>query len=409
MNMKRNQFSASYILIIVFFLLSMVLFKNFALHPLFTQKKTYSSKVTIESKYENKHSNLHKMDQKKTDNQKNINPFSKIASQKILYNWKNLRGIPVLCYHKIPKEKKTSSYDVPLAQFREQMQWLSHNGYRTISLNKFHQIMLGREKMPDYKPFLITFDDGLRDFLTAEKVMDQYNFKGVLFIYPTYIMSKRKIVLTWNELKAIEKRGHEIESHTYWHPLLNTMTAKEQKKQLVLSQKKIEQYIADNVQYLAYPFGIYDNQTLYELPLSGYLGAFTIYEGENLPGQNPYLAKRYMVVHSDSLKRFASKIQRKTLPIEKVQPIPGSFIHNLSTITIQLPPNLNSNDLRILISGKNTRFHWSYKKNGKLTLYQFSNLHKYITITIHYREKNTLWQNKLLYNIQSKKNLAKKN
>lgn len=395
--MKQKPF-ITLLLTIPFIAFSLLLFGAFAFTPLFTTNKHYSSNIVIESKYDHKKTSI-----------KQETGQPKFENREVPKSWKSINGIPVLCYHKIPLKFKKSAYDVPLPNFKKQMKWLHENNYKTISLKKFHRFLSGKEKIHGYHPVLITFDDGLRDFLTAEQILDQYNYKAVLFVYPTYIQSKRKVVLTWQQLAAIEKRGHEVESHTYWHPLLNTMTAKEQIKQFTLSKKKIEKYISDKVEYLAYPFGIFDANSVENLPSSGYAGAFTIYEGENLPRTNPYLLKRYMVVHSDTIQRFAQKIRRKTLPVASIHPPQGSYIDSNTLITFSIPRSLNSENIKIFASGKNNYVKQKYdRESGKISLHGLTNLKKYITITIHYREDSNLWQNKLLYNTNSKKNMAMK-
>ncbi len=388
-----------------FFLLSLTLFGVFAAGG--GNQKKISSNVVIESSYSHHLTNEPKPTLKEA-------PLSPPAGQtradylhSAMDNWQTLQGIPVLCYHKIADAKAKSDYDVYLNSFREQMHYLHKNNYRTISLHDFYAYIRGEKKFTGFKPVVITFDDGLKDYLKAEPVMDEFGFKGVLFIYPTYIISKRKVVLTPAQIKGLHARGHEIQSHTYWHPLLNLMSPEEQNKQFSLSSKWIEKLVGNRVRFLAYPFGIFDNHTFQELSQTGYLAAFTIFEGENLPGQNPYLLNRYMVVTQDKISSFHAKITRKSLPVFSIAPVPGTQLERNDVIHLKIPRNLDKSHLNVTASGGLLSPRWVYQEqDGSLEIYPALKNTRYLTVTIAFRQNGNLYQNKLLYNVNQKQKVA---
>ena len=79
------------------------------------------------------------------------------------------KPIPVLMYHSISSitDKVSHPYfqtNTDPATFQRQMEWLAKNGYRAIPLTKIEE-ELKHPHQDQRKPFVITFDDGFRDFL----------------------------------------------------------------------------------------------------------------------------------------------------------------------------------------------------------------------------------------------------
>ncbi|HRP70838.1 MAG TPA: polysaccharide deacetylase family protein, partial [Turneriella sp.] len=174
-------------------------------------------------------------------------PLAKVATEKatatknasvvqgeIPLDWRNDLGVPVLCYHQIVTEaqyrEKPTPFAVTAKEFAAQMDWLYEKKFYTILPDDLVAYTRG-EKNLDFnngkRPIVLTFDDGNNDFIEhALQPMNKYGYKGVLFIYPTYIMAKphKKRALTWEQIRNLGKAGHAIESHTMWHPNLSTMS-----------------------------------------------------------------------------------------------------------------------------------------------------------------------------------------
>jgi len=285
--------------------------------------------------------------------------------------WYEQRGIPVLCYHQIVQSNnEEADYAISLADFKAQLSYLKENGYRSISLAQMEEfIKTGNTPNghPPEKLVLITFDDGLRDFPElAAPALEQYGFRAVHYIYPTYLMAKKKRAMQWSDIPAMEKRGHETGSHTYWHPLLNTLTEKEERNQFVLSQKKIAQNSGVSVHSLAYPFGVYTDKSPALLRESGYRTAFTIFPGENLPGADPYHLNRFLVPGTYSLSSFIANLKKRSLPVQHINPAPGSFIPASESLSAVLPAGLSPDQISLHVFSKRQNFSYD-PATGKLT------------------------------------------
>jgi hypothetical protein len=100
-------------------------------------------------------------------------------------------NVPVLVYHEMnngcPASGATCpSHDyetVSTTQFTAEMTWMHANGYHTISLGQY-LAWLGNKQtpLPD-KPFLITVDNGVTDFLKdAQPILYRYRYTATAFI-----------------------------------------------------------------------------------------------------------------------------------------------------------------------------------------------------------------------------------
>lgn len=271
-------------------------------------------------------------------------------------NWRDDLGVPVLCYHQIVTDaqyrERPTPYAVTVSQFREQMDWLAQNNFYSILPDELLAYVRGEKKL-DFKkgrPIVLTFDDGNDDFVNhAQKIMDAHKYRGVLFIYPTYIMARKKRALDWYEIRETGKAGHAIESHTMWHPMLSTMSDDEQRAQFADSKKLLDQKGGAHVKHLAYPFGIYTNKSPALLKEVGYVSAYTTFYGGNQVGEDPYLLRRYLIVRSDDEDIFAEKTLARALPLRYVNTEPGAFIQDETTLEFRIPRHLNPKGFKVKV------------------------------------------------------------
>ncbi|HET9661500.1 MAG TPA: SH3 domain-containing protein, partial [Thermomicrobiales bacterium] len=90
--------------------------------------------------------------------------------------------VPVLMYHSI--QEHGAEYQVTAAQLEEQLQWLSQNGYESITSADLIAWMTYGTPLPE-KPVIISIDDGnSTDWLFLE-LLERYGFEGV-FSLPNY-------------------------------------------------------------------------------------------------------------------------------------------------------------------------------------------------------------------------------
>ncbi len=186
----------------------------------------------------------------KSDSERQRNSASEIYAKK---------QVPVLCYHRI-ENGRNDEYTVSPATFEAHMKALADNGYQTINPDEYYNYLVYNNVLPE-KPVMITFDDSRAEHATiAAPVMEKYGFKGVFFIMT--ITYNKKNYMTTSQIAALAKSGHTVGLHSWDHTqatkygndsILN--------KNIIEPRKKLEEITGKPVDYFAYPYGLYDEQT----------------------------------------------------------------------------------------------------------------------------------------------------
>ena len=125
--------------------------------------------------------------------------------------------VSVLVYHDIQDGEAGSATPsaVRLSMFKQQMRYLSDNGYRTLGLNELEDYVSGKKEMTG-KVVALHFDDGLKSVSEVLPVLSEYRFKasfaivaGMVGVYPA---------MNWAEIKTISANPrYDILSHTMTH------------------------------------------------------------------------------------------------------------------------------------------------------------------------------------------------
>ncbi len=66
---------------------------------------------------------------------------------------------------------------------------------------------------------------------------------------------KDRIMLNWDEIKEMQKKGVTFGAHTVTHPILTNLPLDDAKKEIVNSKKKIEKELGITINHFAYPNG----------------------------------------------------------------------------------------------------------------------------------------------------------
>lgn len=146
--------------------------------------------------------------------------------------------IPVFVFHTVKPD-----------EFEEQLKFISANGYKTLSINEYHDIIIKRKKTS--KNILLTFDDGRSSFWRiAFPYLKKLKLKATLFVIPGITENREPMLnlenvwqnkitnnefvkideddkqyCSWEELKIMYDSGLvDIESHTLMHKVVFTGT-----------------------------------------------------------------------------------------------------------------------------------------------------------------------------------------
>lgn len=122
--------------------------------------------------------------------------------------------IPVFIYH-----------DVETASFARDLEFLSSNGYRTLSLGEY--LAARDSKSRADKRVLLTFDDARKSFWhVAMPLLRAFDARAVLFA-PSYWMADPAerapddLFMTWKELRVCAESGLvDVQSHAHRHAIV---------------------------------------------------------------------------------------------------------------------------------------------------------------------------------------------
>ena len=174
----------------------------------------------------------------------------------------------ILAYHSISEYRK-DALAVRAVDFEAQMAWLSHCGYRAVTLSEFAKQDFKRGE----RIVLITFDDGYADnYTVALPILKRYGFLATIFLVTDYVNSQHifewdtgKItpicnevhyrILTWDQVHEMANYGIEFGSHTCTHPELTTLAPERCWEEIVRSQADLRARLGRDVVSFCYPRG----------------------------------------------------------------------------------------------------------------------------------------------------------
>jgi peptidoglycan/xylan/chitin deacetylase (PgdA/CDA1 family) len=194
--------------------------------------------------------------------------LAKSALARVPRSWRRARSrIIVLCYHSIHPTNAFAS--ATPGQFEEEMRWLKEH-CDVIPLREAVDRAVGRRDTPSKPTVSITFDDGYDDnFIHALPVLMQYGIKASFYVTtgfvdrdPTVMDRMRRLrempvtALSWKQLGEIRQAGMEVGSHSITHVNLAELEPEALRVELRDSKRVLEDHLGDEIDSLAYPFGI---------------------------------------------------------------------------------------------------------------------------------------------------------
>ena len=114
--------------------------------------------------------------------------------------------------------------------------------------------------------------------------------------------------LTWHLLRALERDGVEIGSHTITHRDLTSLSDSEAFRELVQSRRTFERRLGHPVRWLAYPFGAYDARIERLARRAGYVLAVTTEYGVVQSARRPLALSRLRILDSTGVAGLAAML-----------------------------------------------------------------------------------------------------
>jgi len=234
----------------------------------------------------------------------------------------NAERVPVLMYHRIGEALNGSEqkYCISPDNFSAHMQVLFDNGYRACTANDFVDWLMGDIQLPD-KSLLITFDDGyLGVFEHGLPVLRDLEWPAVMFLVSGMIGKKdgwcqrenpslkTYPLMGTDEIQTMHTQGFSFFSHSRSHTDLNQCDEAALIDELSGSREDLERLLDEPIDYVAYPYGHYNDLVLESVKNAGYKAAFSVQPGFNRPGVDPYRIRRIDVFGTDTPKMLLRKV-----------------------------------------------------------------------------------------------------
>jgi peptidoglycan/xylan/chitin deacetylase (PgdA/CDA1 family) len=171
--------------------------------------------------------------------------------------------LPILLYHDVSGTAHGTSPDV----FREHMRLLTSRGIAGLGLERFESALVAGA-LPEEPSVLITFDDGLADFLDeALPILREFDLQATAFLItgamgqPAGASAPYGATLNWDQARILRDSGRvSLQSHGHTHarwPMTaasNAILADELIESRRILARELELPI-DQIRHLAWPWG----------------------------------------------------------------------------------------------------------------------------------------------------------
>lgn len=217
--------------------------------------------------------------------------------------------LPVIMYHSV-YTSTPSEYEVTTVQLENDLAWLYHNGYTSVTAEQLCLYTNGFGTLPE-KPVLITLDDGRYNNLSELlPLLEQYDMHAIVSVVGTYTDNQAAAdphnpvfsYLTWDDIRLLSESGRvEIGNHTYDMHALNGIRrgcaknsgesdeayAAALSEDLSLFQNRMKENAGLLPFVFAYPYGLVSRESIPVLREQGILVTLTCYEEPNYITRDP--------------------------------------------------------------------------------------------------------------------------
>lgn len=183
----------------------------------------------------------------------------------------------VVTYHNIVKNKKSRT-DRVSHQFINDIEFILSRNIKILSLDELHYKYTST-CFDETNSIVITFDDNYIGFYDyAYPILDKYKIPCSIFVHTGFVGNKIGYEkMSWSTLaELVENPIVTIGSHTVNHHALSGLPKKEQMLELKNSKEDLEAKLNKKINYLSYPYGKYNSDTIRAAKYVDYLMSFTI-------------------------------------------------------------------------------------------------------------------------------------
>ncbi len=234
-----------------------------------------------------------------------------------LAGWRlRTKGASVLTYHDVTDDPSNPTEQVSPAALRAQLSTAARLGLEFVTLPELGERVLRGESVD--RLGAITFDDALAGVHRhALGILAELGLPATVFVVsdrigvvaPAWYPGSDR-VMTVQELREAADTGIDIQSHTRTHADLPSLDGSELDRELAGARASLSDLLGRDVEYLAYPFGYYDDHVCTAARRAGYRAAFTFRNGRITSGLDPFRLPRLPMWTEGSSLRLAYNLAR---------------------------------------------------------------------------------------------------
>ena len=241
-------------------------------------------------------------------------------------------AVPILMYHRIAARDDgpagLAQYRVSPEAFQAQLRWLRSNGYHGITPAEWLDAVRNQRAIPG-RPFMLTFDDGYRDFATtAWPILGNFGIPATVAIVTDHIGGEADWdrqygtpapLMSWAEVSRVASEGAVIASHSGSHRAMTALDGCDLLREAKRSRAAIERATGTAADSVVYPYGIHDPVVLEAFALAGYDMGFGTRPGAATLADNPFDLPRIDVNGFDDLDTFIRSVTQTDLRTGKLR------------------------------------------------------------------------------------------
>lgn len=208
-------------------------------------------------------------------------------------------SLVILAYHRV-------GYPNAEARYKGQFVTPKHLWFqiKCLQLIGYRFCTLGNALQQRGKRAVVTFDDGYRNNLTQGlPVLQRLGIPATVFVV-TQDVGKTNVVwseagetnpgdlLSWDEIRQLQKHGWEVGSHCSEHVHLAEKTPDVQARLVRASFQALEKELGAGAFPFAYPYGSFDAITAKAVEQAGFSCAVSTLPGDNRAGSERFALRR---------------------------------------------------------------------------------------------------------------------
>lgn len=229
--------------------------------------------------------------------------------------------IAILGFHNVVRdEEKEQYYKYNMwvdseSSFREKMQYLNDQGYETWTLDELYEWKQGNISKPE-RVVVLTFDDGYyASSYLITPILKEYDFQATTFVVGGMIEKEHN----WdasrlqylNTSDMLDQSIMHYASHTYaLHGKSQGSFLIDMKSKEELQADLIKQHEITNIDYIAYPYGYYNDRIIEVLNENNVKLAFGYNENRKATIQDHnYKLPRFAITSFTSMDSFRAMLE----------------------------------------------------------------------------------------------------